>query len=304
MELNFKSLPALLDHFRDEQTCIDFLAEQRWGKKPCCTRCGVVGAYKIEGGKRFKCKDCGLKFSVKVGTVFENSNIELRYWFAAVFLATANKKGISSTHLARQLDITQKTAWFILHRVREMLREKAPHLLEGEVQADETFVGGKNKNRHAKKKIKDSQGRSLKDKTPVFGLVNKGRVKTQVVPDTKATTLKPIIEGMVKSGSIVITDEWHGYTGLAPIYQHEVVSHHSGEYARNGFHNNSIEGFWSLFKRGIFGIYHYASPKHLSRYTDEFSYRYNTREMNDKDRFVASLTNVEGRLTYKQLIQK
>ena len=303
--MKFKSLPQILTHFKDKETCIKFLEQQRWNGKPECPKCGhSKKIYKIENGKRYKCgnNECGKKFSVTVGTVFENSKIPLNMWFAAIYLATAHKKGISSLQLHRDLGVTQKTAWFMLHRIREMMRDKAPALLEGEVQADESFVGGKNKNRHADKKVKDSQGRSVKDKTPVFGLANKGHVNLKVVPDTKATTLKPIIASMVEEGAIIVTDEWAAYNGLSRDYQHRVVKHNQGEYVRDGFHTNTMEGFWSLLKRGIYGIYHHASSKHLSRYCDEFSYRYNTRNLADPERFTASLAQVNGRLTYKQLI--
>jgi transposase-like protein len=302
--MNFNSLPQILNHFKSQETCISFLEEQRWNGKPVCPHCGSRKTYKTTRGHKCANSECYKKFTVTVGTVFESSKIKLNIWFAAIYLATAHKKGISSLQLHRDLGVTQKTAWFMLHRIREMLREKGSLILTGETQVDETFVGGKNKNRHADKKIENSQGRSVKDKTPVFGLLNNGTVKTQVVPDTKAKTLRPIIEKMVEKGSIVVSDEWLGYTGLSKEYQHEVVKHNEGRFVNNGFHTNSMEGFWSLFKRGIFGIYHYASPKHLGRYTDEFTYRYNTRKLEDKDRFVSSLKSVDGRLTYKQLIQK
>lgn len=298
-----KSLPQLLNFFKDEDTCIEFLEQQRWGDKPQCPHCGFdKKIYRTNRG--FKCTDCGKKFTVKVGTVFESSNIKLSTWFAAVYLCTNHKKGISSLQLSRDLNVTQKTAWFMLHRIREMMRKKNPNMLTGTTQADETFMGGKNKNRHASKKVKESQGRSVKDKTPVFGMLSDGKVSTQVVADTKSKTLKPLIASMVEKGAIVITDEWGSYTGLATNYQHEVIKHNAGEYVRNGFHTNSLEGFWSLLKRGIYGIYHQVSPKHLQRYTDEFSYRYNTREIKDQDRFDVSLSQVSGRLTYKNLIQK
>lgn len=302
----FKSLLDLLHHFHDEQVCREYLVQQRWNGKPVCPHCGngEKRIYTIEGGKRYKCSNCSKKFSVTVGTVFEHIRIPLNKAFAAIYLATAHKKGISSCQLARDLGITQKSAWFTLHKIREMLKVTNPELLTGSVQADETFVGGKNKNRHADKKVPESQGRSVKDKTPVFGLLSDGRVNAEVVKDTKGSTLKPIIKAMVESGSIVITDEWGGYNGLSSEYQHEVLKHIENEFVRNGFHTNSIEGFWSLLKRGIFGIYHSVSAKHLHRYTGEFSYRYNTRDENDRDRFSNSLTRLEGHLTYKKLIAK
>lgn len=302
----FKSLPALLNHFKDDQTCRDYLIQQRWNGELVCIHCGNTGNnWIIDGGKRYKCSGCKKKFSVITGTVFEHLRIPLNIAFAAVYLATAHKKGISSCQLARDLGITQKSAWFVLHRIREMLKDKQPQILTGTVEGDETFVGGKNKNRHASKKIEGSQGRSGKDKTPVFGLLERGgNVKTHVVTDTTAKSLKPIIEEMVEQGAILITDEWGAYNGLNANYSHEVIKHNENEYVRGLVHTNTIEGFWSLFKRGIFGIYHYASPKHLHRYTDEFSYRYNTRGINDQDRFSESLTKIDGRLTYNQLIAK
>lgn len=306
MRFSFKSLPDLLNSFQDEQTCREYLAIQRWGKKPVCVHCGnMENIYTIEGGKRYKCSGCKKKFSVTVGTIFEKSHISLNIWFAAIYLATAHKKGISSLQLSRDLGITQKSAWFVLHRVREMLREKNPEILTGTVEADETFVGGKNKNRHASKKVEESQGRSVKDKTPVFGVIQRGgKLNTRVVPDTKAKTLKPIVAELVERGAIVVTDEWNAYKGLTKDYAHHVIRHRDNEYMRDGMHTNTIEGFWSLFKRGIYGIYHYASPKHLHRYTDEFSYRYNTRKELDQERFSSSLTRADGRLTYKQLTAK
>ncbi len=304
MELRFKSLPALLNHFKDEATCIKYLELKRWNGKPICPHCGNDRVYRTNRG--FKCAKvtCHKKFSVTVGTVLENSKIKLSIWFAAIYVVTAHKKGISSLQLSRDLGVCQKTAWFMLHRIREMLRVKQPVLLTGEIQGDETFVGGKNKNRHANKKIKESQGRSCKDKTPVFGLLADGKVNTTVVTDTRAESLKPIIFSMVERGSIMITDEWGAYNGLNSSYQHEVLKHNANEYVRDGFHTNSIEGFWSLLKRGIFGIYHSVSPKHLNKYCDEFSYRYNTRKIKDDERFSGSLTHIQGRLTFDQLRAK
>lgn len=303
----FTSLHDLLKYFHNDQICRDYLVQQRWGGKPVCVHCGNMSdaIYSIEGGKRFKCSVCKKKFSVTVGTVFENIHLPLSKAFAAIYLATAHKKGISSCQLARDLSITQKSAWFTLHRIREMLKERQPQMLKGTVEADETFVGGKSKNRHYGKRIKESQGRSLKDKTPIFGLVERGgNLNAQVVPDTKAKTLKPIIKGLVESGSIVVTDEWRSYNGLKCDFQHEVIKHKQDEYVRNGIHTNSVEGFWALFKRGIYGIYHFASQKHLQRYTDEFSYRYNTRKVSDRERFSNSLKRLDGSLTYKKLIAK
>ena len=236
--------------------------------------------------------------------MFEGSHLPLRKWFIAIYIFSSHKKGISSHQLARDLGITQKSAWFVLGRLRNTFKTKTSVKFTGVTQADESFFGGKNKNRHQDKKVKESQGRSVKDKTPVFGLLNNGTVNTSVIADTKAETLKPIIAAMVEKGQIVVTDEWNGYSGLNKEFSHEVVRHNSGEYVKNGFHTNSIEGFWSLLKRGIYGIYHSASPKHLNKYCDEFSYRYNTRNVTDANRFSFVLSGADERITYKQLIQK
>jgi transposase-like protein len=184
------------------------------------------------------------------------------------------------------------------------MKVNAPEMLSGTIQADETFVGGKNKNRHENKKVKNAQGRSVKDKTPVFGMINEGKVITKVIKNTKASTLKPFIKSMVESGSILVTDEWNGYNKLSKNYNHKIINHKENQFVNDGFHTNGIEGFWSLFKRGIYGIYHSTSKQHLNRYCNEFSYRFNTRGIADVNRFSLSLTTVEGRLTYKQLIDK
>ena len=306
----FKSFSQMLEVLLTDESCRLFLEEIRWEGEPVCPHCGVKDKehyqLKVKGHFKgmYKCRSCRERFTVTVKTMFEGSHISLRKWFIAMYIFSSHKKGISSLQLGRDLGITQKSAWFMLGRIRNSFKTKSNIKFSGTTQGDETFVGGKNKNRHAHKKIKDSQGRSVKDKTPVLGLLNDGQVSTTVVPDTKATTLKPIIASLVERGSIMVADERLGYTGLAKDYQHEVLKHNAGEYVTNGFHTNSIEGFWSLLKRGIFGIYHQVSPKHLNRHCDEFTYRYNTRKISDGNRFTLSLVHAEERLMYKTLIQK
>lgn len=193
------------------------------------------------------------------------------------------------------------------HRIRFALKTKSfDAQMDGIVQADETFMGGKNKNRHADKKVPDSQGRSVKDKTPVLGMVDdEGRVRTQVIPNTQAATIKPIIKQMVKEGTILVTDEWQAYRDLRKQYLHVVVNHNEGKYVNGPYSTNRIEGFWSLLKRGVYGIYHQVSAKHLHRYCDEFSFRYNSREVNAVERFEASIQDVSGcRLKYRDLIKE
>ncbi|HVW13113.1 MAG TPA: IS1595 family transposase [Mucilaginibacter sp.] len=305
METQFKNLLHVLDHFKEEETCKQYLAQQRWGDTPCCPHCGNTKAWKTNRGFTCAAKECGKKFTVTTGTILENTKISLRYWFATIYLATAHKKGISSHQLSRDLGITQKTAWFLLHRVREMFKESAPEMLDGTVEIDETFVGGKNKNRHAKRKAPKSQGRSHVDKTAVVGLLQRdGNVKTFVVENTNADTLQGIMLANVKPEAKVVTDAYRSYNGLDKTYNHVAIKHTEGNYITVGDdHTNCIEGFWSQLKRGIIGIYHQVSPKHLHRYCHEFGYRYNNRKITDVTRFENAFKGIDNkRLTYEKLI--
>lgn len=322
MELAFKNVIQLLDHFKDESTCTEFLELKLWNGKPVCPHCGSVKTpYKTTRG--YKCSDsaCYKKFTVTTGTYFHSSKLPLRVWFGAIYLCTAHKKGVSSHQLARDLGVTQKTAWFVLHRVREMLKDKAPQMITGEVQADETFIGGSEENKHqsaiAKRKKADEKrendklgiktslkgGRSL-SKQGVIGVINDGKVIAKPVPDTTSKTLIDFISENVEKGATVVTDEYQGYQKLKVDFTHVTVKHRLGEYTNGKLHTNSIEGFWSQLKRGIYGIYHQVSPKHLGAYCNEFAYRYNTRKVTDQERFFNTLTLAHGRLTYEDLISE
>jgi transposase-like protein len=303
----FENIIQLTNHFSDETICRKHLESIRWEDgKPVCPFCGCEKIYSIENGKRYKCanNECHKKFSATVGTIFENTKIPLRIWFIAIYFACNHKKGISSLQLSRDLGITQKTAWFVLQRIREMLKEKAPQMLKNEVEVDESYFGGKEKNKHQSKKINGTQGRSSKTKIPVLGLVERnGNVIAKPVINTKGETIQPIMRNTVQFGSVLFTDEWHGYKGLERLYEHKFVNHSEGEYVKGNVHTNTVEGFWSLFKRGIVGIYHSVSPKHLERYCDEFSFRYNTRLETQQSRFNDAIgKSNNNRLKYKDLI--
>lgn len=300
-----KNLSDLYKRFPDEKACRDYLVQQRWNGIPECPYCGCTKSYEIEGGKRFKCANaaCWKKYSVTVGTIFEASNIPLKTWFIAMYLITSHKKGISSVQLAKHLGITQKSAWFCIMRIRESLRDKAPLLLEKEVQADEAYIGGREENKHKHKKSKNLQEANA-NKMPVVGLIETGgRVVTKVMPWVTKKNIEDLVFQHVDRKATLVTDGLPVYLKAAKKYNHIIINHSEGQFKVGKHHTNGIENFWSHFSRMIHGTYHQISDKHLQRYCDEMSYRFNSRKFHDGFRFLVTLQQLEGRLKYVDLIK-
>lgn len=296
-----KSVLDLINAFPNEATCIEHFEQIRWEGVPVSPFDETSKVYKTKVG--YMCKNTGKNFNVKTNTIFDNTKMPLQKWFLAIWIVTSHKKGISSLQLGRDLDITQKSAWFMLQRIRNCFGIENNNELDNEVEADETYVGGKEGNKHLNKKIAGNTGRSVKEKTPVVGTIERGgKVNANVVENTSSKVLSREVIANVKKTATLYTDEWVGYNGLKRVYDHSIVKHNSHQYVNGRIHTNTIEGFWSLLKRGIFGIYHFTSKKHLQKYVDEFVFRYNTRDTTASMRFDLLLANSNNRLTYKKLI--
>lgn len=301
----FNNLRELIATMPDEKSCRDYLIKQRWDGKPECPYCGCDKTYVIEGGKRFKCgsKACYSKFSVTVGTIMEASNIPLTKWLMAIYLCTAHKKGISSYQLAKDIGVAQKSAWFMLHRIREKMLPKIQKTLGNIVEADLTFIGGKISNQSNKKRKEYREHKNPKyNKTSVLGMTERqGDTIMKTVPNVPNESERIVRENLERA-TLLVTDEGGEFLRLNDNYQHHTVTHSTNEYVRGNFHTNSIEGIFSHFKRMVYGIYHQISPKHTQRYLDEFTYRFNSRKLTDVNRFDITMKNLNGRLTYKDLI--
>jgi transposase-like protein len=298
-----KTLFDAIQFFSDEDAAIRFVAEIRWPDGAKCPTCGRPNVTYLAKQRRWQCKSkhAHRQFSVKVGTIFEDSPIELGKWMIALWMEANSKNAISSYELSRALGVTQKTAWFVLHRIRLALQHGTFTKMTGEVEVDETFIGGRARNMHVGKR--KAKGRGPVGKAVVMGLLQRhGEVRTKVVENTRRKTLQPHVRENVEKGSHVYSDALPSYDGLDDEYVHQVVDH-AERYVKGRVHTNGLENFWSLFKRCIHGTHVSIEPYHLFRYLDSETFRFNNRKTDDGQRFVLGLGGVSGkRLTYKSLI--
>lgn len=300
--------------FTDIEAARKHFESIRWPDGAYCPFCGQMDTVKPLGGKSmgpgwYHCKDCRKKFTAQVGTIYERSHIPMTKWLLATHLMCASKKGISAHQLHRMLGLPYKTAWFMAHRIREGMRELNPASgsMGGEgktVEADETFIGGKEKNRHKSKRAKTHLGGSWGKET-VFSLVErKGRVRSIHTPSVTAATLRPILVDQLEGRTKLVTDDAGQYRHMHRDFQHEIVNHGAGEYVRGDAHTNTVESYFAILKRGIMGTYHHVSQQHLKRYLAEFDFRYNERsalEVTDAERAIKAVKGVVGkRVTYQR----
>lgn len=300
-----QTLKQAIEYFSNPDNALEFIRDMRWGDSVTCPHCESKRISFISTRRIWTCLDCRKQFSVKVGTIFEDSAISIDKWLAAMWMIANAKNGVSSYEIARAIGVTQKSAWFMAHRVRAALQQGTLDKLSGEVEADETYIGGKAENMHKSKRERKVRGRGAVGKTIVMGILErKGEVRTQVIPDTSKDTLLPIIANNVEQGATVNTDANPSYEELKAAYVHGVVDH-AVEYVNGTIHTNGIENYWSLFKRCIKGTHIHIEPEHIFRYLDEESFRFNRRTLTDSERFTLAASGIFGkRLTYDQLIQK
>jgi len=300
-----ETLMEAIQYFSDPLTCVRFFAALRWEKgEAVCPRCQSKRVSFLSTRLMWKCLDCKKQFSIKVGTIFEDSAVGLDKWLCAMFLIANCKNGVSSYEIARDIHVTQRTAWFMLQRIRHAMHTGTFSKLSGQIEADETFIGGKARNVHAAKRAKKITGTGGKDKTIVMGILERGgEVRATVVPNRRKGEVQKQVREHVLAGSAIFTDELKSYEGLDE-FQHEVINH-AVAYVDGEIHTNGMENFWSLLKRGLHGTYVSVEPFHLYRYIDEQAFRFNQRHTTDADRFVHLCSNVAGkRLDWNTLTGK
>jgi len=299
----FKTLMEFTDYFCDEETCVKHFTESRFRNGEYCPHCHHDKIYLCANGKRYHCAKCKQDFTIRTKTVFGDSKLPLRKWYMAVYLLATTSKGISSVQLAKHVGVTQKTGWFIDHRIRKAMKQNKGQLF-GKIEADETFIGGLSKNMHAKQRKAAIRGTGGTGKTPVFGMKTRaGEVRAKVVPTVGMVDLHREIKNNVAPGATLYTDKWVGYRGLKAEFNHATVDHMAKQYVNGDCHTNGIESFWALFKRGYHGIYHQMSKKHLQRYVNEFTFRLNRRTESMQTIFSELVTKISesSKLPYKEL---
>lgn len=299
----FKSIFDLITAFPTEQSCIDHLERLQWNGNPVSPFDAESKVYKCAGNK-YKCKSTGKYFNVRTGTIFDNTKIPLQKWFLALYVFSSHKKGISSHQLAKDISVTQKSAWFLLHRLRYAFDHPNFKKEVGNiVEIDECGIGGDSANKHSNKKVKNEEGNTISTKVSVIGLRERGgNVVAKVVTDRTKESLLPVVYNTVHPDSILMTDEYSAYTDLGQYFQHHTVNHSAKQYVNEMAHTNGIENFWSHLKRGIDGIYHSVSKAHLQSYIDEYTLRFNTRKFGTQMRFDLVLSGIAGKkLTYENL---
>lgn len=300
--INFAHFDSLVDialYFDTPDKCKKAIAQSRWADGDVvCPYCGQHHCHTRKDGK-YICSHCHCTFTVTVGTIFENTKISLVKWFMAMYLISSHKKGVSSAQLARDIHVTQKTAWFILHKVRSLYAQDDSVALEGEVECDEMYLGGREKNKHQSKKTEHTQGKSLKTKSAIFGMSERiGRTAAFVVTDTKADTLRTYIQQFCADNAVIFTDESGCYNGLDKFYTHKYINHSELQFSEGRITTNTIEGFWGQFKRMVFGTYHFVSKGYLQAYVDEAVYRWNTRKASESTRFSDMFYKSLGVVSY------
>jgi transposase-like protein len=300
----FNTLQELMATFRHPNSAPNYFRRLRWPNGIVCPYCGHDEIYRMTKRRGFRCSACKKDFSVVTGTIFEQTKLPLKLWFGAIWLLTNHPKGIASTTLAKDLGITQKTAWFMLHRLRHAARTKsfnARTKLGGKVEVDETYVGGKSINRHGRR---SGTGGGHRGKTPVVGAVErKGDVVVRVLDVASQPELQGFVHDVVSPrAKLLATDAHPAYATLLGFPQHEVVNHNKGEWRKGDAHTNTIEGVWAQLKRQISGTHHWVSPKHLQKYVDEMAWRMNRRSLTAAERVNVLLSDMEGRLTFRRLV--
>lgn len=299
---DFNSLFDLVQIFSSEEKCIEYLESIRWKDGVISPFDPTSKVYKCSKG--YWCKNTNKVFNVKTRTIFENTKISLQKWFMAIWLITSHKKGISSIQLSKDIHVTQKTSWFMLQRIRNCFECENQHNLSNEVEIDETYIGGRERNKKQSNEKSGTQGRSIKTKVPVIGMIErKGKLVSHIIENAKSVTLTSAIVNKVDKTATIYTDEWKGYYTIDKLYNHLFVKHKENEFVNGNVSTNTIEGFWGLLKRGILGIYHKISKKHLQMYIDEFVFRYNTRKISEIQRFEFLIFNMTNRITYNDLIK-